>query len=66
MHQSLGFWTHKLPEVITRYTLLFSFPLLCRMPEINSLKEERFVLTHGFRVFNPWSLGSIVSGLLVR
>jgi hypothetical protein len=31
-----------------------------------NLKEERLVLTHGFRGFGPWSLGFIVSGHVTR
>jgi hypothetical protein len=33
------------------------------MPEKRNLKEERFVLVQGFRGLDPWSLGSVVSGL---
>jgi hypothetical protein len=35
-------------------------------PEINKLKEERFILNYNFRGFGPWSADSIVSGPLVR
>ena len=31
---------------------------------INYLREEGFVLGHGFKGCGPWSLGSVVSGLM--
>jgi hypothetical protein len=30
-----------------------------KIPERNSLKEERFILASGFRDFGPWSADSI-------
>lgn len=35
-------------------------------PQKIDLEEERCILTHGFRGFSLWLLGSIVSGLVVR
>jgi hypothetical protein len=33
------------------------------MPEINNLREKRFILVHGFRGFSPKLTASIVLGL---
>jgi hypothetical protein len=30
-----------------------------KIPEQNSLREERFILAHSFRGFRPWSTASI-------
>lgn len=32
------------------------------MPDENNLKQERFILAHGFREVSAWSAGSLVSG----
>jgi hypothetical protein len=32
----------------------------------STLKEERFVLAHGFSGFNPWSAGFIAFGPVAR
>jgi hypothetical protein len=37
-----------------------------RRAEKTNLKEERFILAHGFGGFSPWLLDSIVSGPSVR
>jgi hypothetical protein len=34
-----------------------------KIPGKNNLKEEGFILAHGFRAFRPWSAGSITLGL---
>jgi hypothetical protein len=34
-----------------------------KIPDVNNLQEERFILAHGFRGFGPWSTGSIKMGL---
>jgi hypothetical protein len=47
------------PRVIT-------FHHCVNIPEKISFKEERFILAQGFRGSNPWSLGSVVSGPVVR
>lgn len=39
---------------------------MIKIPEKNNLKEERFILVHGFRGFGPWPLGLIVSGSVMR
>jgi hypothetical protein len=30
-----------------------------KISEINNLREDRFILAHGFRGFSPWLAGSI-------
>jgi hypothetical protein len=45
------------PPVLVRF-----FLSLWQTPEKTIYKEERFILVHGFRGFNPWSLGSIAFG----
>jgi hypothetical protein len=42
--------------------MLISVSLLWQNTWAKQLKEERFLLSHGFRDFNPWSLDSVVSG----
>jgi hypothetical protein len=44
-------------------TVLVSVLSPWQIPERNNLKEERFMLVHGF---SSWSFGIIVSGLVVR
>jgi hypothetical protein len=36
------------------------------IPEKTNLKEGRFILSHGFRIFHPWTLGSIISRPVMR
>jgi hypothetical protein len=33
-----------------------------QIPDTNNLKEERFILAHGFSWFSPWLLGLIALG----
>jgi hypothetical protein len=43
------------------------FSCFCdKMPDINNLKEEIFILAHDFKGFSPWSLGSVFLGPVVR
>jgi hypothetical protein len=43
--------------------VLVTFVYCDKTPEKMDSKEERFVLTHTFRGFSAFSLGSVVSGL---
>lgn len=53
---------------VQRHGFLFPFVLaLCccdKIPEINNLEAEMYILAHGFRDFHPWWLGPVAVGLL--
>jgi hypothetical protein len=42
--------------------VLISVLVLChcdQRPDVNDLREEEFIVTHGFREFSPWPFGSM-------
>jgi hypothetical protein len=43
------------------YVYVLAFSCCDTIPKKSNFRKERFILVHGFRCFNPLSLGSIVS-----
>lgn len=42
-----------------RAEVIRTFPHCDRIPDLNTFREKRSILTHSIRCFNPWSAGSI-------
>jgi hypothetical protein len=50
-------------QKVQRWACQSAFWYCNKIPETMNLKEENFILAHGF---SPWSFGSAVSGPVVR